>query len=106
MIKYVVGHGIQFRVDFCRSCNGVWLDKNEWEILESKNLHDEINLFFTDAWQRNVRRSELERHIEELFEKRIGSKNYAEVVRVKTWLESSGFKAEILAWLQGEQEKR
>lgn len=105
MIKYVVGHGIRFKLDYCRSCNGVWLDKNEWEILESKNLHHEINLFFTESWQRKVRRTELNAHIERLFRQRIGEGNYQTVAEFRTWLDSTDFKAEILAYLQEEQSK-
>lgn len=100
MLKYVVGKGIRFKIDFCRSCNGVWLDKNEWEILESKNLHREINQFFTEAWQSKERAAELEKRIEALFKERIGLESYDKVSEFKSWLRSTEFRTEILAYLQ------
>ena len=42
LIKYKVGHNIPFTVDRCGNCAGIWLDKNEWETLKSRNLQPAI----------------------------------------------------------------
>ena len=42
MVKYLVGHGFSFTIDHCGGCKGVWLDRNEWEALKERNLHDDL----------------------------------------------------------------
>ncbi|NQZ56771.1 MAG: zf-TFIIB domain-containing protein [Lentisphaeraceae bacterium] len=39
MRKCRVGHGLQFYVERCATCGGVWLDKNEWESLKAQGFH-------------------------------------------------------------------
>src|SRR6185436_406508 len=34
MVKYLVGRGLDFSVDHCAGCKGIWLDRNEWEALK------------------------------------------------------------------------
>ena len=34
LLKYKVGHGLDFFVDHCSGCGGIWLDKNEWNALK------------------------------------------------------------------------
>lgn len=54
MSRYKVGHGFNFTID--RSITGgIWLDRGEWESLENRNFHDEINLIFTAPWQKHIR---------------------------------------------------
>ena len=55
MRKARVGKGFSFYIDRCSHCHGVWLDQNEWENLETVNLHDQIHYVFSDAWQFSVR---------------------------------------------------
>ena len=43
LLRNKVGHGIPFYLDRCSACGGIWFDKNEWEVLKSRNLHDEIH---------------------------------------------------------------
>lgn len=99
MMKYRVRNDLPFQLDFCRRCNGVWLDKNEWNALFARNLHDEINFMFTDGWQAKLNREKLERRWDELFRKRIGPDNYERVSDFKSWLSQQEHKSEIVAWL-------
>lgn len=50
MLKYLVGHGLSFSLDHCEGCKGIWLDRNEWEALKKRNLHDDINSMLTSFW--------------------------------------------------------
>src|SRR5262245_13163217 len=50
MIKYLVGRGLDFTLDHCRGCKGIWLDRNEWAALRKRNLHDDMNTMFTSFW--------------------------------------------------------
>ncbi|GAB5560904.1 MAG: hypothetical protein SynsKO_25510 [Synoicihabitans sp.] len=99
MMKYRVRNDMPFQVDFCRRCNGVWLDKNEWNALFARNLHDEINFIFTDGWQSKLNRERLHRRLEELFQKRLGTQSYERAVKFRDWLVQQEHRSEIVAWL-------
>ena len=42
MTRYRVGRDLSFSIDFSAATGGVWLDKDEWNALRSRNLHDEF----------------------------------------------------------------
>lgn len=99
LIKYKVGHGIDFRLDCCNSCNGVWLDKNEWEILKGRNFHEEINRIFTTEWQNEVKTEELKSSMEKIELDKFGTKDYKKIKDIKDWIDKHPKKSFILAFL-------
>jgi len=76
LTKRKVGHGLEFHIDRCQCCGGVWLDKNEWEILKSRNLHDAIHLIFSQEWQEGILHEEQRRAYEEEIENILGREDY------------------------------
>lgn len=56
MTKAKVGRGLNFYLDRCSHCHGVWLDQNEWENLKQMDLHHQIHYMFSSAWQFSVRK--------------------------------------------------
>ncbi len=100
LIRYEVGHSTGFSLDRCNICGGTWFDKNEWEALREKNLHDEIHFIFSAPWQSEVRKEKQEQLMEKRVEKILGSKDYIEAKRVKSWIANHQKSAEILAYLQ------
>ncbi len=70
LIKYKVQPQIAFFVDHCGTCNGVWLDKCEWEELARANLHNNLNEFFTKTWQEKLKREMSKQRLEENYIKR------------------------------------
>ncbi len=100
MPKYKVGRGLSFTLDICGSCNGFWLDKNEWEILKSKNLHDEINVIYTRAWQKAVQNEENQEKMKQVFEKRLGNDIFDKANDFKQWLNEQEDRDIILAYLR------
>jgi Zn-finger nucleic acid-binding protein len=117
LTKRDVGHGVEFHVDRCLTCGGIWLDKNEWEVLKSRNLHDEIHQIFSAAWQREIRqhakdvayeellngKEELEverkKYYEEKIAKHLGN-DYSKVHEFKNWLDDNELRGYILAYLK------
>lgn len=97
LIKYRVGHGISFYLDHCNNCNGVWFDKNEWETLKSRNLHDDIHSIFTTPWQEKVRKEESSKRLEKIYAEKFGD-DYAEIKKIKKWLDEHPRKSTILAY--------
>ncbi len=100
--KYKVGHGISFYLDHCSGCNGVWLDKNEWEVLKSRNLHDEIHRIFTTSWQYQVRREEIARKWRMCYEQKFGELDYARIREVREWIHAHAQCGLLLSYLTAE----
>ncbi|MEL6159148.1 MAG: zf-TFIIB domain-containing protein [Cyanobacteria bacterium J06627_32] len=55
MTKSKVGRGLNFYLDRCGHCHGVWFDQNEWENIQQMNLHHQVHYMFSNAWQFSVR---------------------------------------------------
>ena len=55
MTKTRVGRSLNFYIDRCGYCHGVWLDQNEWENIKQMDLHYQIHYMFSSAWQHSVR---------------------------------------------------
>ncbi|HEX8117393.1 MAG TPA: zf-TFIIB domain-containing protein [Pyrinomonadaceae bacterium] len=99
MFRYTVGHGLGFGLDQCPACKGIWFDAAEWEALRGRNLHDDIHAVFTAPWQAEASREERRRRLEQIYTKRFGAEDFAEVRRVRDWLDASPRKQELLAYL-------
>lgn len=99
MLKYKVGHDIEFSLNRCGHCGGFWFDKNEWEILKSRNLHDDITMIFSQPWQAQIRKEEHQKAIEQLWKERLGEADYNEAKRIKEWLEKSSKSQDLYAYL-------
>lgn len=98
LLRYRVGHGVDFTLDQCSACNGVWLDRNEWEALKGRNLHDEIHLIFTVPRQSQARQEESRKRLAGIYGKHFGG-DYAEVRRIREWIDAHPEKQRILAYL-------
>ena len=79
LIRYKVGHGLNFHIDLSPVTGGVWLDAGEWEALKSKGLHSQLNLIFTASYQRQIRTAEYEATLEQTFKTRIGDPDFEKV---------------------------
>ena len=99
MVKYMVGRGLNFTIDHCEGCKGIWLDGNEWEALKKRNLHDDLNLMFTGFWQKEAQREARKRKMEHIYINRFGEDDYTEIKRIRYWLESKTNREELLAFL-------
>jgi Zn-finger nucleic acid-binding protein len=98
MIRFKVGHGLDFSLDHCNNCNGVWFDKNEWEVLKSRYLHDEIHKIFMTAWQNEIKLEEKRKYFESSYRQKFGE-DYFKIKTFKEWLDKHELKASILAFL-------
>lgn len=99
MVKYLAGRGLPFTLDHCHGCKGIWLDGNEWEALRKRNLHDDLNLMFTSFWQTEATRLERKKKMEQIYVGRFGEEDYAEIKRIRYWLETRSNREELLAYL-------
>jgi len=99
MVKYLVGRGLPFTIDHCHGCKGIWLDGNEWEALRKRNLHDDLNLMFTSFWQTEAQRLARKKTLEQIYTGRFGEDDYAEVKRIRYWLEGKTNREGLIAYL-------
>jgi Zn-finger nucleic acid-binding protein len=95
-----VGHGVDFCLDRCNNCGGIWFDKNEWEILVSRNLHDEVHFIFSAAWQKRIQEDEIKMTHEERIKKIVGEDDYAKLKSFAEWVNSSEHKNTMIGYLQ------
>jgi Zn-finger nucleic acid-binding protein len=94
-----VGHGIDFHLDRCPACGGIWFDSGEWEILKAHNLHDDVHFVFSTAWQAEIARADRAKRHEQLLEQKLGANDLKEIKRIKIWLDTHAERAELYAYL-------
>lgn len=99
LIKYKVSGAIPFYVDHCAYCNGLWLDKSEWEAIVAHSLQYQVNDFFTPTWQKKIRQEMTAQRFEESYRKKFGEDNYAKIKETRKWIYDSNQKGEMLAYL-------
>jgi len=102
MGKFRVGHGTEFLIERCGSCAGMWFDKNEWETLAAKNLHDEIHFIFGQPWQSEIIETRIIESRENKIKELIGNEKFNELKLLKTWLAGDKNKSAILGYLQAD----
>ena len=100
MAHYKVLPDIDFFIDRCNHCNGIWLDKHEWDALVERNLHDNINEFFTRPWQDEIREAETRNHMDRIYLEKLGAEDYERIKRVREWLVDHPRQGMLLAFLQ------
>lgn len=97
--KYKIGARIDFHLDRCNNCNGVWLDKNEWESLKAADLHDEINQVFTKPWQQHISDETAASNLEALYLSRFGAADYEKIKTIRQWLQDNPNRNTLIAFL-------
>lgn len=93
------GHGLDFHINRCGGCGGIWLDANEWENLRDAGLHDDIHFIFSPHWQADLAKAQREVQRDRRLAEKIGSDSLNELKRIKAWLDSHPNKAELSAFL-------
>lgn len=99
LTRYALGHGLTFSLDRCGRCNGIWFDREEWEVLEARGLQHNLREMFNPSWQSAVRAEERERRATERLTEHLG----ADAVRVRefaAWVATHPRRNEILAYIQ------
>lgn len=104
--RYRIWPDVEFHLDRCGNCNGVWFDRDEWDALKVHHLHDKVNLFFTEPWQRRLREAEAHHRLEHMYLDRFGAADYAEIKRVRAWIRQHPHAAGLLAYLTDEDPYR
>jgi Zn-finger nucleic acid-binding protein len=99
LTRYKIWPNIEFFLDHCGSCNGIWFDCDEWQVIETHNLHDDLNQVFTKPWQRKIKEDEGRQVLEKVYLERFGADDYARVREIRAWIQSHPQSAMLLAYL-------
>ena len=91
-----------FYLDRCRNCNGIWLDRNEWDVLVDRNLYDNLNDFFTKPWQSQLHATETRNHMDQIYLEKFGPEDYERIKEMREWLWSHANLGMLLAFLQSD----
>lgn len=102
LTRYRILPEARFQVERCATCNGVWFDQAEWEVVREHRLQDKVNLLFTQPWQARVRAVEARRAMERLYLERFGADTYERIQQMRDWLLAQPQRAALLAFLQAE----
>jgi Zn-finger nucleic acid-binding protein len=94
-----VGHGVAFRLDRCATCGGIWFDKNEWATLKNRNLHDEVHLIFSAAWQSARKKQARSETYEQRIHTILGDSDYQHILEFQEWLKAHPQKSSIMSYL-------
>jgi Zn-finger nucleic acid-binding protein len=94
-----VGHGVEFHLDRCGGCGGIWCDAGEWAVLKFHGLHDDCHFIFSDKWQAEVARQTRESGRQQVLIEKLGPEALAEIKRIKAWLDAHPRRRELYAYL-------
>jgi Zn-finger nucleic acid-binding protein len=103
--RHKVGHGVAFSIDRCGTCGGFWLDANEWQVLQSRHIHERLHFVASDAWQADVAREEREKGHEQIVLGKVGAEDLEKIKGIKAWIDGHAHKAELYAFLLDKEKK-
>jgi Zn-finger nucleic acid-binding protein len=97
--RFKIWPDFDFQLDHCGGCNGIWFDRNEWQVLKLNNLHHAVHLFFTKAWQEKLRDEEMRRRLAKMYQKKFSQEDYEKIQEIRAWLAEHPHGRELLAYL-------
>lgn len=97
--RYPVGHGIDFQIDRCGNCGGMWFDANEWEILVGRGLHDDVHKMFSAIWQGQVLKEQKAKSMREHYLQKFGPADFQKASEIRTWLHNHKLVSELFAFI-------
>lgn len=97
--RFKIWPDFDFHLDRCGACNGIWFDRNEWQVLKLNNLHHVVHIFFTDAWQEKLRDEEMRRRFDKMYQETFGLEDYEKIQEIRAWLAEHPHSRQLLAYL-------
>jgi Zn-finger nucleic acid-binding protein len=102
MRRFKIFPNVDFFLDRCSHCNGIWFDQHEWEALAERNLHDNLPDFFTRPWQDHLKAEEDKTRMESIYLMKFGAEDYEKARKIREWLKDHPQKNMLLAFLQSD----
>ncbi|MGH1472564.1 MAG: zf-TFIIB domain-containing protein [Cellvibrionaceae bacterium] len=86
MLKYLIGIEQKNKLDLCSSCDDVWLDAGEWQLLKQLGIHTQLASITTDVWQSDLRKQRQWNLEKSRYEKILGKKDFSKLIEFQEWL--------------------
>jgi len=102
MRRFKIFPDVEFYLDRCSHCNGIWFDHHEWEALVERNLHDNLTDFFTRPWQDKLQAAEAKTRMEGIYLLKFGAQDYEKIQEIHAWLQEHPQRSMLIAFLQAE----
>lgn len=99
MIKYRVGHGLKFRIDYDATSGGFWLDKGEYELIRKRNLHDELHLICSPEYQLELDKLDTKSIMDQRIESLLGPERCSVIRNLATMIEDPQIHSIAIAYL-------
>lgn len=103
MRKFLVSQHNQNRIDWCHSCDEVWLDGGEWQQLKSIQSLENIANVLTESWQRRVKEAITQQSREKQLRRQLDNAEDTQwAITFKARLSNHPHRADILNFLNKE----
>jgi Zn-finger nucleic acid-binding protein len=86
------------RLDYSAAAQAIWLDAGEWDALVSLGVHGQLDEIASERWQASVQKAASRERIEQAMQARFGD-DYAELARIRAWMDGQPNRSEMLAFL-------
>ena len=97
--RYPVGHEIDFQLDRCSNCGGIWFDANEWEVLVQRGLHNNVHMMFSAIWQGQVLKEQKSKSMREHYLQKFGLADFQKASEIRQWLLNHKLSSELYAFI-------
>lgn len=97
--RYKIWPNVEFYLDRCGGCNGIWFDKNEWDVLADYELTKHLNMLFSDEWQKSLRKEEMAGRLTAMYSDRFGEVDYSKLKEIREWIYSNESRDQLIAYL-------
>lgn len=98
MTKFKVSVDAENRIDYCSSCDEVWLDGGEWELIEALVGAGELSNITTQPWQYRLMTDSVEKMESDRLKQDFGE-NFDKIIELAKILDGHPARLEILAYL-------
>ncbi|SFB88198.1 zf-TFIIB domain-containing protein [Pseudoalteromonas denitrificans] len=99
MRKFQISGCHHNRLDLCLSCDDVWLDGGEWEMLKALELSNHMPKIFTDPWQTKVRAQARDEERKLRYLNILGEEDLQKSEDLRSWLKNHPKRQEILFYI-------
>lgn len=97
--RYHLGMGIEFEVERCGGCAGVWCDRGKWPRLRAAGAHARLHLLFSDSWQAKLKEEQIRRRQGDRVRSILGDADFERAREFKVWVDSHPHRATLRAFL-------
>jgi Zn-finger nucleic acid-binding protein len=104
--RYHLGMGIEFEIDRCGGCAGMWCDAGKWPRLRAAGAHGRLHLLVSDSWQAKLKDEQLRKRQEDRVRAILGEADFERAREFKAWVDAHPHRATLRALLAEDFDER